>query len=384
MWSLVNGCIQIFSGVSCFSSPDKKDRDPDSILKKEKRRRTRKVHFENVTVYYFERQQGFTSVPSEGGSTLGMSDRHSWIRQYSLDEFALEQELIHIEMLREHLKEEKLNSIKLKLTKNGTVESEEANMFTVDDISDEIDMDNTELDKCIFLHPLTTEKRCTLLRSSGVMIDMKENRELQAIRMSRQHCGCDCILFCDPETCACSAAGIPCRRMFFPCGCTKEGCSNSAGRVKFNHDQARTHFLDTIKKFELEKSREQQQPTPTNGFHSETSDLGPPKLFTQSQHTLEYSLSDTVPQATSMHLHAAEEMEEPLDDDEEEDEDNEDKEEEDEENEEENEEESSSMSDCSSQSLTNSDSEDEDEEEDEKRSETFEDMSNVDMLTKSP
>ncbi|XP_028291348.1 cysteine/serine-rich nuclear protein 3-like [Gouania willdenowi] len=124
---------------------------PDSILKKEKRRRTRKVHFENVTVYYFERQQGFTSVPSEGGSTLGMSDRHSWIRQYSLDEFALEQERIHIEMLREHLKEEKLNSIKLKLTKNGTVESEEANMFTVDDISDdEIDVDNTEVDEYFF------------------------------------------------------------------------------------------------------------------------------------------------------------------------------------------------------------------------------------------
>uniref|UniRef100_A0A8C5HPF5 Cysteine/serine-rich nuclear protein N-terminal domain-containing protein n=1 Tax=Gouania willdenowi TaxID=441366 RepID=A0A8C5HPF5_GOUWI len=184
---------------------------PDSILKKEKRRRTRKVHFENVTVYYFERRQGFTCVPSEGGSTLGMSDRHSWIRQYSLDEFALEQELIHIEMLREYLKEEQLNSIKLKLTKNGTVESEEANMFTVDDISDEIDMDNTELDKCIFLQPLTTEKRRTLLCSSGVMIDMKENRELQAIRMSRQHCGCDCILFCDPETCACSAVGIPCQ-----------------------------------------------------------------------------------------------------------------------------------------------------------------------------
>uniref|UniRef100_A0A8C5ICI3 Cysteine and serine rich nuclear protein 3 n=1 Tax=Gouania willdenowi TaxID=441366 RepID=A0A8C5ICI3_GOUWI len=343
------------------------------------RRRTRKVHFENVTVYYFERQQGFTSVPSEGGSTLGMSDRHSWIRQYSLDEFALEQERIHKEMLREHLKEQKLNSIKLKLTKNGTVESEEANMFTVDDISDdEIDVDNTEVDEYFFLQPLTTEKRRTLLHSSGVMIDMEENHELQAIRMSRQHCGCDCRLFCYPETCACSAAGIPCRvkRMFSPCGCTKEGCNNSAGRVKFNHDRARTHFLDTIKKYELEKSREQQQPTPTNGFHSETSDLGPTNLFTQSQHTLEYSLSDTVPQTTSMHLHAAEEMEEPLDDDEEEDEDNEDEDEEDEyedEDEEENEEDEDE----------DEEDEDEDEDEDEKRSEIFEDMSNADMLTKN-
>lgn len=86
----------------------------DSILKREKRLRTRRVRFENVTVYYFSRRQGFTSVPSQGGSTLGMSNRHSWIRQYSLGEFALEQERIHRDMLRDHLKEEKLNSIKLK------------------------------------------------------------------------------------------------------------------------------------------------------------------------------------------------------------------------------------------------------------------------------
>lgn len=74
------------------------------------------MHFENVTVYYFSRRQGFTSVPSQGGSTLGMSNRHSWIRQYSLGEFALEQERIHRDMLRDHLKEEKLNSIKLKVS----------------------------------------------------------------------------------------------------------------------------------------------------------------------------------------------------------------------------------------------------------------------------
>ena len=68
-----------------------------------------------MTVYYFSRRQGFTSVPSQGGSTLGMSNRHSWIRQYSLGEFAREQERIHRDMLRDHLKEEKLNSIKLKV-----------------------------------------------------------------------------------------------------------------------------------------------------------------------------------------------------------------------------------------------------------------------------
>lgn len=101
----------------------------DSILKREKRLRARRVHFENVTVYYFSRRQGFTSVPSQGGSTLGMSNRHSCVRQYSLGEFALEQERIHRDMLKDHLKEEKFNSIKLKVKafygsiKNKTIQS---------------------------------------------------------------------------------------------------------------------------------------------------------------------------------------------------------------------------------------------------------------------
>ncbi|XP_034059915.1 cysteine/serine-rich nuclear protein 3 [Gymnodraco acuticeps] len=370
--------------VSCSESGDSSDSvnpsasgpfTPDSILKREKRLRTRRVHFENVTVYYFSRRQGFTSVPSQGGSTLGMSNRHSWIRQYSLGEFAVEQERIHRDMLRDHLKEEKLNSIKLRLTKNGTVESEEANTLTADDISDDdIDLDNTEVDEYFFLQPLTTKKRRALLRSSGVKkIDVEEKHELRAIRMSREDCGCDCRVFCDPETCACSLAGIKCQvdRMSFPCGCTKEGCTNATGRVEFNPIRVRTHFLHTIMKLELEKSREQQQASPNNGYRSETTDLGVGNPLVQSQPRLEYSMSDTIPQPPSMHLQAADGMEEQLDDEDEE-EDEEEEEEEEIEDDDEDEEDSSSvcsgLSDSSTQSLANSDSEDdsEDEEDEEK------------------
>uniref|UniRef100_A0A673CVP5 Cysteine and serine rich nuclear protein 3 n=1 Tax=Sphaeramia orbicularis TaxID=375764 RepID=A0A673CVP5_9TELE len=378
--------------VSCSESGDSSDSalcssltvtaPSDSILKREKRLRTRRVHFENVTVYYFGRRQGFTSVPSQGGSTLGMSNRHSWVRQYSLGEFALEQERLHRDMLRDHLKEEKLNSIKLKLTKNGTVESEEANTLTAEDISDDdIDLDNTEVDEYFFLQPLTTKKRRALLRSSGVKkIDVEEKHELRAIRMSREDCGCDCRVFCDPETCACSIAGIKCQvdRMSFPCGCTKEGCSNSTGRVEFNPIRVRTHFLHTIMKLELEKSREQQQASPTNGYHSENNDP-----LVQSQHRLEYSLSDAVPQTASMHLQT-EEMEEPLDEEDEDEDEEDDEEEEENEEDEEDDEDSSSvcsgLSDSSTQSLANSDSEDEEEDdEDEEKSENFEE----DMATPS-
>ncbi|XP_076026165.1 cysteine/serine-rich nuclear protein 3 [Genypterus blacodes] len=369
--------------VSCSESGDSSDSvnpsasgpfTPDSILKREKRLRTRRVHFENVTVYYFGRRQGFTSVPSQGGSTLGMSGRHSWVRQYSLGEFAVEQERIHRDMLRDHLKEEKLNSIRLKLTKNGTVESEEANTLTAEDISDDdIDLDNTEVDEYFFLQPLTTKKRRALLRSSGVKkIDVEEKHELRAIRMSREDCGCDCRVFCDPETCACSIAGIKCQvdRMSFPCGCTKEGCTNATGRVEFNPIRVRTHFLHTIMKLELEKSREQQQASPTGGYHGENNELGSANALVQSQHRLDYSRPDSVPQAATMHLQAAEEMGEPFDyEDEEEDDD----EEENDDSDEDSSSVCSALSDSSTQSLANSDSEEEDEEEDEEKSESFED-----------
>ncbi|XP_063285758.1 cysteine/serine-rich nuclear protein 3 [Pelobates fuscus] len=292
---------------------------PSSILKREKRLRAKNVRFNCVTVYYFTRRQGFTSVPSQGGSTLGMSSRHNSIRQYTLGEFALEQDRLHKEMLRDHLREEKLNSLKQKITKNGTVESEEANILTLDDISDDdIDLDNTEVDEYFFLQPLPTKKRRALLRASGVKkIDVEEKHELRAIRLSREDCGCDCRIFCDPETCTCSLAGIKCQvdRMSFPCGCTKEGCSNTAGRIEFNPIRVRTHFLHTIMKLELEKNREQQAAAAAdagNGCHGDVSSLAS-SLDERGSHSVEYSMADNFeiesdPQSTMMHFQTSDHL----------------------------------------------------------------------------
>lgn len=87
-----------------------------TLQQQSKRLRGRNVHFESVTVYYFNRRQGFTTVPTQGGSTLGMSPRHSGVRRFTLREFAMEQKRSHRIMLRDHLKEEKLNAIKLKVS----------------------------------------------------------------------------------------------------------------------------------------------------------------------------------------------------------------------------------------------------------------------------
>ncbi|KAI1891137.1 hypothetical protein AGOR_G00161560 [Albula goreensis] len=194
------------------------------------------------------------------GSSLGMAQRHSAIRRYTLGEYTHEQETTHRQVLRQHLRQEKLKARKMKLTRNGAVECAEAETLTLEDVSDEdLDVEGVEVDNCFFLQPLPTKRRRALLRASGIArIDGGEKSELRAIRLSREECGCDCRFYCDPQHCGCSQAGIKCQvdRMSFPCGCSRDGCGNIAGRIEFNPLRVRTHYLHTIMKLDLEKKRQ--------------------------------------------------------------------------------------------------------------------------------
>ncbi|ERE76461.1 cysteine/serine-rich nuclear protein 1 [Cricetulus griseus] len=87
---------------------------PPSILKRAPRERPGHVTFDSVTVYYFPRCQGFTSVPSRGGCTLGMAPCHSSCRLFSLAEFTQEQIRARREKLCQRLKEEKLEMLRWK------------------------------------------------------------------------------------------------------------------------------------------------------------------------------------------------------------------------------------------------------------------------------
>ncbi|XP_078544973.1 cysteine/serine-rich nuclear protein 2 [Lissotriton helveticus] len=288
---------------------------PTSILKRQKLMRRKNVRFDQVTVYYFPRRQGFTSVPSQGGSSLGMAQRHNSIRRYTLCEFAQEQEVSHREILRGHLKEEKLRTRKLKLTKNGTVESEEAEILTLEDVSDEdIDVDNVEVDNYFFLQPLATKRRRALLRASGVhRIDAEEKQELRAIRLSREECGCDCRLYCDPEACPCSQAGIKCQvdRMSFPCGCSRDGCGNLAGRIEFNPIRVRTHYLHTIMKLELENKRPPARLASPEVEHSQVFTEGHSCSLSQETQDFQEFIAENCHlenESAVRHLQSAEEM----------------------------------------------------------------------------
>lgn len=249
------------SADSCDSlNPPSSSYTPTSILRRHKPSPGgKRVRFDVVTVYYFPRRQGFTSVPSQGGSSLGMARHHCSIRLYTLGEFAREQESSHRHTLQQHLRQEKLNARKMKLTRNGTVECAQADLLTLDDVSDEdLDVDALDVDDCFFLQPLPTKRRRALLRASGInRIDAREKAELRAIRLSREECGCDCRLYCDPRHCGCSQAGIKCQvdRMSFPCGCSRDGCGNMTGRIEFNPLRVRTHYLHTIMKLDSERRK---------------------------------------------------------------------------------------------------------------------------------
>ncbi|XP_051538814.1 cysteine/serine-rich nuclear protein 1-like [Myxocyprinus asiaticus] len=293
-------------GESCYSDTlDSTPSNPSSpatsfnttsILKKAKRTRRGNVQFDQVTVFFFPRCQGFTSVPSRGGCTLGMVQRHSAKRCYTLAEFAVEQRHLRTEKLKNRMREEKLEALKLKLTKNGTQVSEEADRLTIDDIpEDEINISGVNLDNGSFLHPHPSKKRHTILKAAGVKkIDKEEKRQLHELRLSREDCGCDCQGFCEPESCSCSLAGIKCQmdHSSFPCGCTKDSCGNTEGRIEFNSSRVQTHYIHTIMKLELEKRL---------GEHTTENETASEKQPDCTVHPAEGS---TVPESPAFHFNS--------------------------------------------------------------------------------
>lgn len=220
---------------------------------------TNNVHFDQVTVFSFPRCQGFISVPSRGGATLGMVRRHESLQRYTVSEHALELRHRRRERLRERLREEKLEALKQKLITSGSMDQREAERMAMDQTASEdteVHISDADLEEGSFLQPYSSKQRQALLLAAGVKrIDREEKRQLHALRVSREACGCDCQGFCEPETCACSLAGIKCQvdRFDFPCGCSKDGCGNTQGRIEFNSRRVQTHYIHTAMRLKLER-----------------------------------------------------------------------------------------------------------------------------------
>lgn len=209
------------------------------------------ISFDSVTVYYFPRTQGFTCVPSQGGSTLGMGSTHSHVQRFSLTEHAIEQRRLHRQILQQLRSERHMSRT---TSSSDDSDSEE-------ELSDASESE-LDLDSYYFLQPVPTRQRRALLRAAGVRkIDALEKDECRDIRTSREFCGCGCKGYCDPDTCSCSQAGIKCQvdRLNFPCGCTRDNCANSSGRIEFNPVRVRTHFIHTLMRLELEKKQKLEE-----------------------------------------------------------------------------------------------------------------------------
>lgn len=209
----------------------------------------KKIKFGNVTIYHFRRTQGFNSVPSKGGSTLGMKCKHFLAQELSVD--------VHEEVKRRSRREILL---KIKFLEQRCKQSGNESSDSDEEIySDFIDVPDSELDidSYIFIQPMSVKHRRLLLRASGVArIDPSEKRECSNIRESRNRSGCNCAGICEPESCSCIRLGVNCHvdRGSYPCGCSSEGCKNTHGRTEFDVKQVRGHLLNTLVKFGSETS----------------------------------------------------------------------------------------------------------------------------------
>ncbi|ALC40155.1 Axud1 [Drosophila busckii] len=223
--------------------------EPDVSVQK---RAKRSINFDSVKVYYFPRQQGFSCVPTVGGCTLGMAARHIAFKTMTLAEHAAELRRAHRSQQQQQQEQQLGNS-------NSSDDSEESE----EDYLSECSGSDADDGSNGFLQPVTPKQRRALLKAAGVRkIDANEKRDCRDIRNSREVCGCSCREFCDPETCACSQAGIKCQvdRAMFPCGCSREACGNTVGRVEFNPTRVRTHYIHTVMRLELEQRQSQGAP----------------------------------------------------------------------------------------------------------------------------
>ncbi|XP_049603054.1 cysteine/serine-rich nuclear protein 1 [Syngnathus scovelli] len=247
-----------------------------SIMKKPQlvKRRCR-VRFDQVAVFSFPRCQGFTSVPSHGGATLGMMRRHSTFHKYTIAEHASDQKRRRRQRHLLTLEEERNDASKLNLTTNAAaVEQKEAGgQLAIHQVAaDDVHISEAELDNGGSLPLYSSRQRQALLLASGVKrIDKEEKKQLHSLRLSREACGCDCQGFCEPETCACSLAGIKCQvdRFSFPCGCTKDGCGNTEGHVEFDSKRVRTHYIHTIMRLNLERRLQDETSREERSIRSE-------------------------------------------------------------------------------------------------------------------
>ncbi|XP_061389899.1 uncharacterized protein LOC133325089 [Musca vetustissima] len=251
-----NDVVDSIRNITSAASSTSTSTSSSSLSGNANKKPKRSINFDTVQVYYFPRQQGFSCVPSAGGCTLGMGARHVGFKTLTLAEHAAELRRAHRLQLQE-----------INPRGSSSDDSEESE----EDYLSEGSGSDLDGESNGFLQPVSPKQRRTILKAAGVRkIDASEKAECRDIRNSREVCGCSCREFCDPETCACAQSGIKCQvdRDMFPCGCTRDACGNTIGRVEFNPARVRTHFIHTLMRLEMENRQQQNPYTPAGAVIS--------------------------------------------------------------------------------------------------------------------
>lgn len=227
------------------------------------------VFFDTVTVYFFNRSQGFSSIPTQGGSTLGMTRKHFASRKLTLETFenvrkqsrrAVLMKFPMSKARRRRLDFSKSNRFQRHLpysmASQFNMSDSDADNYPFSDLSDISDSE-LETENDVFVQPYGVKIRRSLLKASGVdRIDSNEHNDCRSIRNSRGRSGCRCVGECIPEKCECSLLGINCHvdRSSFPCNCISSGCQNPQGRTEFDAQRVKGHLRDTLVKVGLESN----------------------------------------------------------------------------------------------------------------------------------
>jgi len=231
----------------------------------EKHLKCNKVMFGSVIKYYFGRKQNKMTIPSEGGSSLGMERKHFNKKQMTVD--AHQRKTIKFrsksqsrasrlknfgskikQLRREKPDMNNYKYVQIAMKKYPDLIPSFSSASSSSDSEDDRSQTSRNLQKygeCHRLDTIAPKKRRLILRLSGVCkIDSNEKLKNQCLRESREKCGCDCSGICYPETCSCYQMGIPCQvdRDTFPCGCANHGCHNSMGKIQFDTQRVKTHY----------------------------------------------------------------------------------------------------------------------------------------------
>lgn len=95
--------------------------------------------------------------------------------------------------------------------------------------------------------------------------------------------------------------------MSFPCGCSRDGCGNMAGRIEFNPIRVRTHYLHTIMKLELESKRQVSRPPAPDEEPSPAASCS--LAAAQGSETQDFQEFIAENETAVLHLQSAEELE---------------------------------------------------------------------------